>query len=74
MEKQHFEILLEKMENNFRLAFEGFDGVNRRLDCLEAGQSTTNDRLVRLEAGLGSIKVDVRDIKRTLRDHLDNHS
>lgn len=81
MEKEHFEILLERIENNFKLAFEQFELVDNRLDRLEAGQET--------------IKVDVRDIKRTvgllhsiandhenrlqkvettLRDHLDNHS
>lgn len=51
MEKNHFEILLEEMKSNFQLAFEGLDGVNGRLDKLEAGQKTILVRLDQLEAG-----------------------
>jgi hypothetical protein len=56
MERDHFEILLEEMNNNFQLAFEGLAGVNRRLD-------TMDDRFSRFEAGLETVKAGVCDIK-----------
>jgi hypothetical protein len=64
MEKEHFEILLEEMRSNFQLAFEGLDGVNGRLDNLEAGQKEIVGRLDKLEAGVATIKIDIRDMKR----------
>lgn len=63
MEKNHFEILLEEMKSNFQLAFEGLDGVNGRLDRMEAWQNDANDRFDRLETGQEVIKADVRYVK-----------
>ena len=78
MEKEHFEILLERIESNFQLVFERFDFVDERLDRLEAGHaahddkfakieahlSVHDDRLDRLEAGQESLITDVQEIKR----------
>lgn len=66
MKKEHFEILLEKIEGNFQLAFEKFDLVDDRLDRLETGHARLETGQERLEAGQQAIKVDVRDIKRTV--------
>jgi len=66
MKKEHFEILLEKIEGNFQLAFEKFDLVDDRLDRLETGHEKLEAGHARLEAGQETIKVDVRDIKRTV--------
>jgi len=69
MEKDHFEILLEEMKSNFRLAFESLDGVNGRLDRIESWQTSVGNRLEaidRLEAGQQVLKSDVRDIKRNM--------
>lgn len=71
MEKEHFEILLEEMRSNFQLAFEGLDGVNGRLDHIEAWQTAVEGRLDgidRLEAGLEVVKTDLEVVKTDVRD------
>ncbi len=50
MEKDKFEILLEEMRSNFRMAFEGLTGVNQRLDRFDARQDRMESRLDRIEA------------------------
>jgi hypothetical protein len=64
MEKDHFEILLEEMKSNFRLAFEGLDGVNGRLDRIEAWQTGADGRFDNLETGQEAIKAELRDMRR----------
>ena len=80
MKQEHFEILLERMEGNFQLAFEKFDLVDSRFEKIDARFeqmdsrfeqidtrfARVDSRLDRLEVGQESMKVDIRDIKRTV--------
>jgi chromosome segregation ATPase len=64
MEKDHFEILLEEMKSNFRLAFEGLDGVNVRLDKTDGRLGNIEVRLERVEVGQVSIGADLSETNR----------
>ena len=63
MKKEHFEILLEEMKSNFQIAFEGLDGVNGRLDRIEAWQTVADGRFDNLETGQVAIKAKLCDVK-----------
>ena len=63
MEKEHFEIILEHMQSQFKIFGEGFEGLNARLESFE---NNVNKRFDRLEGRTERIEIDVRDIKRTV--------
>ena len=67
-EKQYFEILLEEMRSNFRLAFEGFEIVNNRLDRLESGQANLESDVGVLKSDVGVLKSDVGELKSDVRE------
>jgi len=68
MEKQHFEILLEEMKSNFRLAFEGFEVVNNRLDRLESGQETLKSDVTDVKMHLTRVEDDQKVIKSNVKE------
>lgn len=70
MKQEHIEILLEQIAGDTRLVMEGLDGVNTRLDRLEACHERDEGRLEILEggmlglkAGLDDLRVDVKDLQ-----------
>ena len=63
MKQEHFEILLEQIAGNTQLALEGLDGVNTRLDRLEAGHNRTEGRLEIIEGGLSGLKAGQDDLQ-----------
>ena len=82
MQKNYFEILLEEMNHNFKLAFEGLNGNNQRLDGViqrmdrfesqQTGMTQHLDKLAlkvdRLESGQDEIRQDVGVLKQDVRE------
>jgi hypothetical protein len=54
------------MKSNFRLAFEGLDGVNVRLDKTDGRLGNIEARLERVEVGQVAIKADLSENNRRL--------
>jgi hypothetical protein len=70
MEKEHFEIILEHMQSQFKIFGEGLEGLHDSLDGFKVEVRERFDRLEgridTLEGRLGRIEIVVRDIKRTV--------
>jgi chromosome segregation ATPase len=70
MEKEHFEIILEHMQSQFKVFGEGLEGLRDSLDGFKVEVRERFDRLEgridTLEGRLGRIEIVVRDIKRTV--------
>ena len=70
MEKEHFEIILEHMQSQFKIFGEGLEGLRNSLDGLKVEVRESFDRLEgridTLDGRLGRIEIVVRDIKRTV--------
>ena len=80
MEKEHFEILLERIEDNTKLALEGVAAANDRLERIEAGQAEIKKDLREVKSTVGllhSIANDhegrLRKLEAALEDHVAEH-
>lgn len=63
MEKEHFEIILEHMQSQFKIFGEGLEGLRNSLDSFKV---EVRERFDRLEKRMDRIEIIVRDIKRTV--------
>lgn len=70
MEKEHFEIILEHMQSQFKIFGEGLEGLRNSLDGFKVevreGFDRLEGRMDALEVRMGRIELIVRDIKRTV--------
>lgn len=63
MEQEHFEIILEHMQSQFKIFGEGLEGLRNSVDSFKA---EVRERFDRLEKRMDRIEIVVRDIKRTV--------
>jgi septation ring formation regulator EzrA len=82
MGKEHFEVILERIQHNTELMLEGFSGMNQRfdrlegrvgnveerLDRVEVAQEVTNRRLHNLEEGQAKLEQGQVEIKSDVRE------
>lgn len=65
LKKEHFEVLLEEIRSDVKLALEGHQGLNRKLDEVK---SELGEQIDVVRIGLQGVKTDLQGVKADLRN------